>query len=123
MNEAEILARTYFDTMDTYRPYKTETVDGDTVFKKGLEGKKICDEVTCSLSYNSGMTLVNAKSHYETDTDYKIFTHPYIDVKENDYIVLKVITSSRVESYHLKAGNIRFYESHIEINANEVKEI
>lgn len=40
MSEAEILALTYYDKMSVYRPFKDTLPTGESVFYKGLDGKK-----------------------------------------------------------------------------------
>lgn len=39
MQEADILAETYWDTVTVYRPFKDTLPSGESVFKSGTEGK------------------------------------------------------------------------------------
>lgn len=39
MQEADILAETYWDTVTVYRPFKDTLPSGESVFKSGAEGR------------------------------------------------------------------------------------
>ena len=39
MQEADILAETYWDTVTVYRPFKDTLPSGESVFKSGAEGE------------------------------------------------------------------------------------
>ncbi|MBS9782646.1 MAG: hypothetical protein KGV43_02450 [Arcobacter sp.] len=118
MSEADILALTYLDTMSVYRPVK-EVRDGETLFLKGLEGKKVYSDIKCSLSSISGGALQDKTAFHIVDSTYKIFTYPYIEIKENDYIVLVVNAGNISKTHHLIAGKSRLFVSHIEIVVKE----
>ena len=49
MTEADILATTYEDTVTVYRAFKDTLPGGESVFKSGLDGKVVYEEVeSCS---------------------------------------------------------------------------
>ena len=45
MQEADILAETYWDTVTVYRPFKDTLPSGESVFKSGAEGKMVYQDV------------------------------------------------------------------------------
>ena len=45
MQEADILAETYWDTVTVYRPFKDTLPSGESVFKSGTEGKMMYQDV------------------------------------------------------------------------------
>ena len=57
MQEADILAETYWDTVTVYRPFKDTLPSGESVFKSGTEGKMMYQDVPCALSSHSGGAL------------------------------------------------------------------
>ncbi|MFR8426903.1 MAG: hypothetical protein ACLVCH_04150 [Roseburia inulinivorans] len=50
MTEADILATTYEDTVTVYRAFKDTLPGGESVFKSGLDGKAVYENVECALS-------------------------------------------------------------------------
>ena len=48
MQEADILAETYWDTVTVYRPFKDTLPSGESVFKSGAEGKIVVVKLFCN---------------------------------------------------------------------------
>ena len=83
MSEAEILALTYYDKMSVYRPFKDTLPTGESVFYKGLDGKKIYDDIPCALSsFSNGKSNKN-DVNVKIESDYKLFYDPKINVEKN----------------------------------------
>ncbi len=57
MTEADILALTYEDTVTVYRPFKDRLPNGETVFHRKAEGRKVYESISCALSTHTGGTL------------------------------------------------------------------
>ena len=88
MQEADILAETYWDTVTVYRPFKDTLPSGESVFKSGTEGKMMYQDVPCALSSHSGGALAQSSSTASVDTSYSLFVRPEIDILENDFLVI-----------------------------------
>ena len=88
MQEADILAETYWDTVTGYRPFKDTLPSGESVFKSGTEGKMMYQDVPCALSSHSGGALAQSSSTASVDTSYSLFVRPEIDILENDFLVI-----------------------------------
>mgnify|MGYP001282284288 CR=1 FL=1 len=86
MQEADILAETYWDTVTVYRPFKDTLPSGESVFKSGAEGKMVYQDVPCALSSHSGGALAQSSSTASADTSYSLFVRPEIDILENDFL-------------------------------------
>lgn len=52
MTEADILAMTYDDSCTVYRPGKVTLPSGESVFKKGLEGRMVYEDIIEALMVN-----------------------------------------------------------------------
>lgn len=118
MNEAEIIATTYYDIMNVYRPF-TDTLaeTGESVFYEGLDGKKIYSDIACALSSFSGGKANLTSMNVRVDSDYKLFYDPSIHIEKND--VIECWHEGRY--YLLKAGKEMAFISHCELPANETK--
>lgn len=118
VNEAEILALTYYDLMNVYRPFKDTLSTGESVFKKGLEGKKVYENIACALSSFSGGKSTRNEVNNKVESDYKLFYDPSIKIEKND----------TVECFHegmryvLIAGKQYTLPSHAELPVKEEKE-
>ncbi len=88
MSEADILALTYTDLCTVYRPFKTAKPNGESIFKNGLEGKVIYENILCALSSPSGGKLQQNKSTATTPTDYLLFVRPEVDIQPNDTVAV-----------------------------------
>ena len=88
MQEADILAETYCDTVTVYRPFKDTLPSRESVFKSGAEGKMVYQDVPCALSSHSGGALAQSSSTASADTSYSLFVRPEIDILENDFLVI-----------------------------------
>ena len=88
MQEADILAEPYWDTVTVYRPFKDTLQSGESVFKSGAEGKVVYQDVPCALSSHSGGALAQSSSTASADTSYSLFVRPEIDILENDFLVI-----------------------------------
>lgn len=117
MTEAEILATTYLDVMDVFRPRKV-IVEGESKFLKGLDGEKIYSDIPCSLSSSPGGTLEKGEVALTNSGSYVVFCKPDIGIKENDFIELTVKVPG-AKKYSLIAGKARLYPSHLSIPVRE----
>ncbi|MCD7812133.1 MAG: hypothetical protein LUG91_09865 [Ruminococcus sp.] len=89
MTEADILATTYEDTVTVYRAFKDTTEEGESIFKSGLEGEVVYEDVECALSTHTGGKLEQSKSTASADTTFCLFTRPEIDIQANDFLIIK----------------------------------
>lgn len=93
MTEADILATTYEDKCTVYRPFKDTLPSGESIFKKGAEGRKVYEkEIECALSVQSGRSggkLNQTETIAKTPAEYCLFTRPEIDIQPNDYLVIQ----------------------------------
>ena len=74
MTEADILATTYEDTVTVYRAFKDTLPGGESVFKSGLDGKVVYEDVECALSTHTGGKLQQSR--------------PEVDIQTNDFLVI-----------------------------------
>lgn len=118
MTEAEILATTYFDVMDVFRPRKV-IVEGESKFLKGLDGEKIYSDIPCSLSSSPGGTLEKGEVTLTNSGSYVVFCKPDIVIKVNDFIELTVKVPGTTKKYSLTAGKARLYPSYLSIPVRE----
>lgn len=88
MTEADILALTYDDKVTVYRPFKDTLPSGESIFKSGLDGKIVYEEVPCALSTHTGGKLEQSGSTAKTETAFCLFTRPEIDIQANDILVI-----------------------------------
>lgn len=88
MTEADILAATYDDTCTAYRPGKQVLESGETVFTKGLEGRRVYEDIPCALSTPSGGKWKRTPSVAAVDADYLLFVRPEIDIQPGDTVVV-----------------------------------
>ena len=86
MTEADILATTYEDKVTVYRPFKDTLSSGESVFKAGLNGKKVYKGVKCALSSHAGGKLQQSNSTAKAETTYCLFTRPEIEILANDFL-------------------------------------
>lgn len=86
MTEADILAGTYDDKVTVYRPFKDKQPNGESIFRSGLDGKKVYEGTECALSTHTGGKLQQSSSTAKTDTSFCLFTRPEIDIQANDYL-------------------------------------
>lgn len=118
MTEADILAATYTDTVTVYRPFKTSSDTGETVFKKGKEGLKVYDNVPCALSSHSGGQVSRTESAASAPVEYSLFTRPEINTEPNDF--LEVMRLGKTEYYI--AGVAERHISHNNVPLKNAKE-
>lgn len=88
MIEADILATTYEDSVTVYRNVKDTLPTGESVFRCGLEGDRVYDNIECALSTYTGGKLQQSKSIAKTETNFCLFTRPEIDIQPNDFLVI-----------------------------------
>lgn len=71
MQEADILAETYWDTVTVYRPFKDTLPSGESVLKAARkeDGVSGC---SMSLSSHSGGALAQSSSTASADTSYSL---------------------------------------------------
>ena len=86
MTEADILEMTYSDKCTVYRPTKEVKPNGESIFKKGLEGKVVYENISCALSSPNGGKLQQSKTTATTATDYILFVRPEVDIQPNDTV-------------------------------------
>ena len=82
------LATTYEDTVTVYRAFKDTLPGGESVFKSGLDGKVVYEDVECALSTHTGGKLQQSKSTAKTETTFCLFTRPEVDIQTNDFLVI-----------------------------------
>lgn len=88
MTEADILATTYEDKVTVYRAFKDILPKGESIFKSGVEGRIVYEDVECALSTHTGGKLEQSESTAKTDTTFCLFTRPEIDIQANDFLVV-----------------------------------
>ncbi|MCM1212915.1 MAG: hypothetical protein NC331_16635 [Lachnospiraceae bacterium] len=88
MTEADILAATYEDTVTVYRAFKDVLPNGESVFRSGLDGRKVYEDVGCALSTHTGGKLEQSKSTAKVETSFCLFTRPEVDIRANDFLVV-----------------------------------
>jgi len=86
MTEADILALTYEDTVTVYRPFKEQLPSGETVFKKGDEGRRVYEAIPCALSTHTGGGLNRELPAGTVPTQYCLFVRPEVEIEPNDYL-------------------------------------
>ena len=119
MTEADILATTYEDTVTVYRAFKDTLRTGESVFRGGLEGKVVYEDVECALSTHTGGKLQQSPSTAKTETDFCLFTRPEVDIQPNDLLVVMHL-GKRIEAV---AGYPECMKSHNNIPVRLGKEI
>ena len=87
MTEADILAMTYDDSCTVYRPGKVTLPSGESVFRKGLEGRVVYEDIPCALSSPSGGKPTKGQTVVRVDTDYLLFVRPEVDIQPGDTVV------------------------------------
>lgn len=80
---------TYEDTVSVYRSFKDTLPSGESVFKSGLDGKKIYEGVECALSSHAGGKLQQSDSTAKAETEFCLFTRPEIDIRANDFLEIR----------------------------------
>ncbi len=115
LSDRSVLESTYFDKFSSFRPIKKK-INGESIFLKGRDGECLNTNKPCALSVKSVSALSSTDSHYESRLEYKIFTSPDTDVKENDFLVIE----AGGRTYEFLAGASAYYSSHIEINISKV---
>ncbi len=98
MDEADILATTYEDKVTVYRAFKDVLPGGESIFRSGLKGKAVCENVECALSTHTGGKLQQSKSTAKTDTTFCLFTRPEVDIQANDFLVIVTHRGKRIEA-------------------------
>ncbi len=86
MTEADILAMTYDDSCTVYRPDKVTLPSGESVFRKGLEGRVVYEDIPCALSSPSGGRLSRTQTTAKVDTDFQLFVRPEVDIQPGDTV-------------------------------------
>lgn len=111
MSEADILALTYEDSCTVYRPFQEKKETGESIFKNGLEGKRVYENIPCSLSSFSGGKLQRGKPTSGVAVEYQLFVRPEIDIQANDTIVVtrlgkEVLLIAGVAEHFVSHSNI-----------------
>ena len=86
MSEADILAMTYWDRVTVYRPFKGQLENGETVFKKREEGRKVYENIPCALSSHTGGGLSREMPARSVPAQYSLFVRPEAEIEPNDYL-------------------------------------
>ena len=89
MTEADILALTYEDKVTVFRAFKDILPSGESIFKKGMEGEKVYENMPCALSRQTGGKLNKIPMSTNIPTEYSLFTRPEVDIQPKDYLVIK----------------------------------
>ena len=84
MTEADILALTYQDSCWVYRPQKTTLPSGESVFRKGLDGRQVYENIPCALSSPSGGKLGKKEPTASIDTDFLLFVRPEVEIEPGE---------------------------------------
>ena len=108
MTEADILELTYTDLCTVYRPFKDIKLNGESIFRSGLEGKIVYQKLKCALSSPTGGKLQPTKSTATVPTDYELFVRPEVDIQKNDTVV--VVRCGK--EFILTAGQMLCHPSH-----------
>lgn len=108
MSEADILAMTYWDSVTIYRPFKGQLENGETVFKKKLDGRKIYENIPCALSTHTGGSLNREMPAGSVSTQYRLFVRPEVEIEPNDYLEI----TSRGKTTKALAGLAERQPSH-----------
>lgn len=108
MNEADILAYTYDDHCTVYRPVKLVLPTGETIFKSGLDGEIVYEDIRCALCNPSGGKPSKTGSVIRTDVEYILFYRPEVDIKAGDIVMITHLG----EQYQVLAGKCERYSSH-----------
>ena len=88
MTEADILALTYEDLVDIYRPTLKKLENGETRQLGGLEGEVVAIAVPCALAKHSGGKYTQGQATASAPTEYSVFTRPEVDVRAGDTLVV-----------------------------------
>lgn len=87
MTEADILALTYQDICWVYRPAENDpALRGDGVFQKGLDGRRVYENIPCALSSPSGGKLGKKEPTASIDTDFLLFVRPEVEIEPGDTV-------------------------------------
>lgn len=88
MTEADILAMTYEDACTVYRPVKAVQPNGESIFKKGTEGRVVYEDIPCALSTPTGGKFSQSKTTAGVDTDHLLFVRPEVDILPGDTVLV-----------------------------------
>lgn len=88
MTEADIIALTYEDTCTVYRPYKDTLPSGESIFRRGTQGKIVYESIPCALSMHTGGKLTRTQSTSQAPSDYSLFVRPEIDIQPGDTVLV-----------------------------------
>lgn len=86
MREADILAMTYWDRASVYRPFKGRLENGETVFYRKADGRKVYENIPCALSTHTGGSLAKELPAGSVPTQYRLFVRPEVEIEPNDYL-------------------------------------
>lgn len=86
MTEADILSITYEDLCTVHRPFKELLPTGETVFRKGLEGRLMYTDIPCALSSPTGGKLQRGPPAATVACDYLLFVRPEVDILPGDTV-------------------------------------
>ena len=107
MNEADIIATLYFDSMDIYRKEKVKDPNtGVTTMKETLKYSNL----QCALDKKDEVTTAGEIGTAYISAAYKLFCRPTVDIKVGDKLVITY--NGRTETF--EAGDPYPYKSHIE---------
>ncbi len=98
MTEADILAMTYQDTCSVYRPGKVTLPSGESVFKRGLEGRVVYENIPCALSSPTGGKLAQGKATAKIDTAFLLFVRPEVDIEPGDTVLVVTSLGKQIET-------------------------
>ena len=108
MNEADIIASLYFDTMDIYAHQKQNNGYGITINEEVL----VASNVQCSLDKGGALQTEGAIANVGfIATSYTVFCRPNIDIQPGYKLVITY--NGRTDTFI--AGNPFPYQSHLEI--------
>lgn len=112
INKTKILERLWKDKMDIVRSVETTNQYGGTA----QEEKVVYSDIKCKLS-SKILRAPEESNNPSTINQYKIFTYPDVDIKQNDIIVL---TRAGVPHKFNVTKPFIYPLSHLEIVVDEV---
>lgn len=113
MTAADILAATYYDRCTIYRPIRSVTAIGETVYLTGRDGQVMGRDIPCALSSPSGGGWQRGVPTATAMADYTLFLSPKTDIGKGDMVVVYQAASG--QEIELIAGLPMHYPSHTQL--------
>lgn len=107
MNEADIIATTYYHRARVLRPAFT---DDGSVFNT-YENKEVYKDLACAVSFSGGSTQGESDTVQAVNYVATLFARPEVDIQAGDIVEADVYGTG----YSFIAGQGVIYPSHIEV--------